>query len=368
MNHVAVECIGLSKSFGTVRALEDLTLTVQRGEILALLGPSGCGKTTALRLISGFETPDAGQIYVGGRLVAGDTLFLPPERRCVGMVFQNYALFPHMTVFQNVAYGLSRGENRAARVREVLKLVALTGLEERLPHELSGGQQQRVALARALAPRPEVLLMDEPFSNLDAGLRAQVRQEVREILKVTNTTVIFVTHDQDEALLMGDRVAILHAGRLEQVGTPEEVFHTPATRFVADFLDMADFIPARLTPTGIETELGFIEQPVPGLPGRRLEVMVRPHDVVLHPDPAGACVVIDRQFRGAEHLYAVRLPSGSVVRSTQPHTLELPIGSRVQAKAAPGHALVCFDGHTAIPCADCELPGIGCWLGRSAAD
>lgn len=350
MSHVAVRCVGLSKAFGTVQAVDRLDLTVQHGEILALLGPSGCGKTTALRLIAGFETPDAGRIEIGGRLVAGEGVCLPPEQRHVGMVFQNYALFPHMTVAENVAYGLKRGRDRAARVQEVLELVALSGLEARLPHELSGGQQQRVALARALAPQPEVLLMDEPFSNLDAGLRAQVRREIRAILKVTETTVIFVTHDQDEALLMGDRVAILYAGRSEQVGSPEEVFHTPATRFVADFLDLADFLPGELVQHGIQTELGLLKQGVPGVPGRHVDVMVRPHDVALHPDSRGPGVVVDRQFRGAEHLYSVRLPSGLMIRSSQPHIVDLPLGSRVRVEADPGHNLVCFEGHEAIRC------------------
>ncbi|HYN88168.1 MAG TPA: ABC transporter ATP-binding protein, partial [Ardenticatenaceae bacterium] len=242
MSGYAVECTGLAKSFGDVRAVDNLSLAVRPGEVVAVLGPSGCGKTTALRLIAGFERPDAGEVRIGERVVAGRDTCLPPERRRVGLVFQNYALFPHMSVAENVAYGVRRGQDRAARVREILSRVELDGLDARLPHELSGGQQQRVALARALAPQPEVLLMDEPFSNLDAGLRAQVRKEVREILRVTNTAVLFVTHDQEEALLMGDRVAILHAGAVEQVGAPADVFHTPATRFVAGFLGVADFI------------------------------------------------------------------------------------------------------------------------------
>ena len=268
MSEIAVQCFQLSKQFSaTAAAVSDLDLTVRQGEILALLGPSGCGKTTTLRLIAGFETPTTGSIEIGGQMVAGPGGSLPPEKRRVGMVFQNYALFPHLSVADNVSFGLPRGPQRKIRVAEMLALVGLTGYESRLPHELSGGQQQRVAIARALAPEPAVLLLDEPFSNLDTGRRLQMREEVREILKRSGTTAIFVTHSQEEALYMGDRVAVMSAGRLIQMDTPEVIYHQPATRFVADFMGETDFLAGRVLPAGIETPLGMLMQDSEHTPG-----------------------------------------------------------------------------------------------------
>jgi iron(III) transport system ATP-binding protein len=358
-----VELIGVSKYYQGEQpaAVNDLTLSIYQGEVLALLGPSGCGKTTTLRLIAGFESPDGGMIRLGDQVVAGPGRWVAPEKRGLGVVFQDYALFPHLTVSENVAFGLHRlpRKQREARVQEVLGLVGLGAFSRRYPHELSGGQQQRVALARALAPSPLVVLLDEPFSNLDADLRVQMRLEVKRILQEAGSTAVFVTHDQEEALAVGDRVAVLRAGQLEQIDTPERVFHQPTTRFVADFLGLADFLPGSLTDQGIETELGLIPQPIPGTPGRPLEVMVRPHDISLRPDPQGCGVVVGRQFRGSEHLYMIRLPSGQQVASAQPHTVELPLGARVCPIADPGHHLVCFDGQQAITCPpDCQLPGI----------
>ncbi len=356
MNPIAVQCIGLTKSFGDTHALQDLDLTVEQGEILALLGPSGCGKTTTLRLIAGFEMPDAGTIAVGGRLVAGEGVYVPPERRRVGIVFQNYALFPHLTVAQNVAFGLKRDATQAARVREVLALVGLTGLEDRLPHELSGGQQQRVALARALAPQPDVLLLDEPFSNLDAGRRVRIREDVREILKASGIAAIFVTHDQEEALFMGDRVAILNAGRLEQIGTPEDVFQSPATRFVAEFLGFPGFLRARVTPRGLETELGLQPQPVDLPPGTEVDLLVRPDDLTLRPDPHGQARITRCVFRGMDYLYQVVLPSGQKIQCLGPHTVRYPPGTPVRVELTPGHALSWFpiENGTSSPSSDGE--------------
>jgi iron(III) transport system ATP-binding protein len=340
----AIRCIGLSKSFERFRAVEGLDLALHRGEILALLGPSGCGKSTTLRLVAGFETPDEGRVEIGGRLVAGPGICLPPEKRSVGMVFQSYALFPHLTVAQNVVYGVRQAKARAGRVQEVLALVGLSGLEARMPHELSGGQQQRVALARALAPRPEVLLLDEPFSNLDAGRRGQVRHEVREILKVSGTTALFVTHDQEEALAMGDRVGILYDGRLEQVGTPQEVFQAPATRFVAEFLGIPDFLPARVTQQGLETELGLAHSHAAvHLPlGTGVDVLVRPDDLALRQDPEGGARIARCVFRGMDYLYHVLLPSGREVRCLGPHTDCYAPGTPVRVELTPGHTLTWF--------------------------
>ena len=255
---------GVSKRFATssapIVAADEVTLEVGKGELIALLGPSGCGKTTTLRLIAGFERVDSGLVEIDGRVVASKGVHLPPQLRRVGMVFQEYALFPHVNVLANIQFGLRRlpEEARAARTREVMELAGLSGLEERMPHQLSGGQQQRVALARALAPHPALILLDEPFSNLDAGLRARVREEVREILRAANTTAIFVTHDQEEALSLVDRVAVMLDGRVEQVAPPHELYANPASRAVAEFIGEANFLPGVGQGETIECELGVV--------------------------------------------------------------------------------------------------------------
>jgi iron(III) transport system ATP-binding protein len=346
----ALECRGLAKRFGEVRAVDGLDLTVLPGRVLALLGPSGCGKTTILRLIAGFEQPDLGTITVGGRAVSQPGLSVPPEQRRVGMVFQEGALFPHLTVAQNIAYGLSRGNGRSARINEVLALVGLDQQRHRMPHELSGGQQQRVALARALAPRPEVLLLDEPFSNLDPRLREQVRQDVLGILRDGNVTAVFVTHDQEEALFVGDDIAVMSQGRVEQTDSPEGIFHRPATRFVAQFIGMVDFIPAWREGNRLMTEVGSVAWPgLPSLPAPeagdgvssdgRLEVMVRPDCLDCHPSDRGQGRIIAREFRGAFYLYRASLPSGHSVRCLVSHVHELSMGTTVSVGLRQGHAL-----------------------------
>jgi iron(III) transport system ATP-binding protein len=311
----SISCVDLSKSFGDVRAVDGLALNVQEGSIAALLGPSGCGKTTTLRLIAGFERPDAGTISVGGRALAGPRTFVPPDRRRIGVVFQDYALFPHYDVAGNVAYGLGRRADRS-RVAEVLELVGLTGLAERSVDELSGGQQQRVALARALAPTPELILLDEPFSNLEAGLRERLREEVREILGETGVTALFVTHDQEEALSLAEQVAVMRAGRIEQAGTPEEIYSRPASRWVAGFLGEIEVVPGDAADGRVVCELGSL----PAEPSRSgpVDVLVRPESVAIGisgPASAAEADVIGRRFYGHDQLIELRLPSGRTVRS-----------------------------------------------------
>ena len=342
MRPPAIRCFGLSKRFNTVEAVYQVDLAVDHGQTMVLLGPSGCGKTTLLRLIAGFELPDAGTLAVGGQLVSGPKYLLPPEKRRVGMVFQDSALFPHLDVLRNIGYGLRRDLTRVERVREVLELVGLQGMEHRMPHELSGGEQQRVALARALAPRPAVVLLDEPFSNLDTGLRARVRADVRQILTEAEATSIFVTHDQEEALFMGDQIAVMNQGRIEQVDSPERIFHRPATPFVARFMGVADFLAASVEGDVLVTEMGMLPRPTEASPDAKVEVMVRPDDVSIHPDETSQARVVDRVFQGGHYLYRVRLPSGAVVHSLMQHYQTYELGTAVAGRIDPGHALMCF--------------------------
>jgi iron(III) transport system ATP-binding protein len=325
-------------------AVNDISFELDDGEILVLVGPSGCGKTTTLRLIAGLERPDAGIVRIRGRVVASASDFVPPEQRGVGMVFQDHALFPHLTVFENVAFGL-RGQKSAqtrATVNEMLNLVGLERLAGRHPHALSGGERQRVALARALAPRPTLVLMDEPFSSLDADLRGEVREQVRGILKAMRASVVFVTHDQEEALYMGDRLAVFQRGRLEQMGTPEQIFHASATRFVAEFMGNSDFLVGEVTPEGIRTEAGLWHQPAALPAGATVEIALRADDVDFHLHEAGNGVILERFFRGAFNVYRLRLDAGQVLHALKAHTEILPVGARVRAFISAGHPLSVF--------------------------
>jgi iron(III) transport system ATP-binding protein len=325
----AIRARDLTKSYAGIVALDRFSVDVWPGGVLTLLGPSGCGKTTALRIIAGFERPDAGTVDIDGTpVVGGSGEFVPPERRRVGMVFQDYALFPHMTVGANVGYGIERRPDRRRRVNEVLELVGLHGLEDRMPHELSGGQQQRVALARALAPEPGVILLDEPFSNLDAGLRDRVRRELREILVEARTTTVFVTHDQEEALAMSDIVAVMRDGRVLQAAPPDELYLRPLDPWVAGFLGDADFL------TGYAAA-GVVETPIGTFPCDRtgpVKVMVRPEAVHVFPDPDGDLWVADREFFGHDQMLTLAMAGGGTLRARLGPRPHLERNDRVRVK------------------------------------
>lgn len=342
---------GVTKHYGSAVGVDTLELTIPAGELVTLIGPSGCGKSTTLRLAAGLERPDSGTIRVAGEVVAHGRRFVDPERRRVGLVFQDYALFPHMTVGQNVEFGLDRlhRTERRARAGEVLDLVRLAHLADRYPHELSGGEQQRVALARALAPRPAVVLLDEPFSSLDESLRAQVRRDTVATLQETGTTGVLVTHDQTEALSVGTRVIVMRGGIIEQTDTPEKVFEQPATRFVASFMGDADFLPARVHRALLTCEIGVVST-VPGWANSdvAVDVVLRPHEVALHPDPQSPARVSAVEYHGAFVLHHVRLASGRTLRSWQPHTVRHPIGTAVAVTVAAGTTPTLLLGDRAI--------------------
>lgn len=333
----------LTKLFnGNVKAVFDLTLEVKEGEFFSLLGPSGCGKTTTLRLIAGLERPDGGMITIGDSVASGG-LWIPPEKRGVGMVFQDYALFPHMTVFKNIAFGLRGcGKNEVGeKVTEMLELVGLAGMTDRYPHELSGGQQQRIALARALAPSPRVMLLDEPFSNLDADLRMELRSETKRILKESGTTAILVTHDQEEAFCLSDRVGLLNRGRLEQIGAPEEIYHKPASRFVANFVGRADFVNGRIDGESVISDIGIFKcDAIKPLETSEVDLMIRPDDVDFDVDSRGDSTVIEAQLLGPEIIYGLRLHNNQIIHSIKPSTNMIGIGSKVRISVNPAHIRV----------------------------
>ena len=328
---------GVTRRFGSVEAVKATSFCVDRGEVVALLGPSGCGKTTLLRLIAGFETPDAGRITVAGEHVAGAGCWVPPERRRVGMVFQDYALFPHLTVTENVAFGIPR-KQRSARVPMLLALVDLCGLGGRYPHELSGGQQQRVALARALAPAPEAILLDEPWSNIDPHLRSELRDEVTAILRPLGVTVVLVTHDREEAFSLADRIALMRDGVIVQQATPEELYQDPASRWAAEFVGAANFVPGTVSNGLVRTSLGSF--PANGASAAvDVDVLVRPELLELAPDPTGMAEVVGREFRGHDVFYRVLLDGVELV-SQRPSNEVVPLGARVSIKVHNGRVPV----------------------------
>lgn len=332
-------------------AVDGVSLGLRAGDIGVLIGPSGCGKTTLLRAVAGLEPASAGEILISGQRVAGAGANVPPERRQIGMVFQDYALFPHLDVGKNIAFGLDRklrGAERQARVAEVLTLVGLEGTERRMPHELSGGQQQRVALARALAPRPQLLLLDEPFSNLDVDLRERLAHEVRGILKAAQATALFVTHDQLEAFAIGDVIGVMHEGHLHQWDDAYTLYHRPATRFVADFIGHGVFTPATLTQVGdqvtVHTALGPLtdgaECPLPAAfgPGE-CDVLLRADDIV-HDDHAPVkAEILRKAFRGSEFLYTLRLATGETLLAHVPSHHDHKVGEWIGIRAEVDHVV-----------------------------
>jgi len=329
MSESAISAQDVTVRFGDVAALRGFNLDVPIGSLVALVGPSGCGKTTALRSIAGFQTIDSGSISVRDRVVAASDTNVAPEKRRVGMVFQEFALFPHISVGENVGYGV-RGADRVQRVAETLKLVSLTGYEDRFPHELSGGEQQRVALARALAPRPDVVLLDEPFSNLDAPQRERMRRELKRIIRTAGVTALFVTHDQAEALAIADHIAVMRDGVVVQAGSPDDVYVEPVSPWVATFLGDAALFSGIAAGGVVSTRVGAIPTEFPD--GTEVQVMVRPEWVRPRRQDNGSGRIIDREFYGHDQQVEIELANGSTVDALVAGRANLHIGDRVSVE------------------------------------
>jgi len=354
-----LELKNLSKSYdGNALALDDISLTIEHGELVALLGPSGCGKTTTLRLVAGFLEPDAGTIAVGGEVIASPRMMVPPERRRMSMIFQSYAIWPHKTIFQNVAYGLKyRGVSRAEaadKVRRMLDVVQLGHLSGRYPGELSGGQQQRVALARALVVEPEILLLDEPLSNLDANLREEMRFEIRRLHDEFHFTSVYVTHDQSEAMVIADRICVMNQGRIEQVGSPRDIYERPRTRFVANFVGKTNLLSGSLKGNdGFDLGGGVVLPVTPqsaAAASGEVFVSLRPHDILLRPPGAGRdstdgyrtySGTVEACFYFGELLdYQVRIGEGRELRVITPPGRPFSTGGAVDVLIHPEHCVV----------------------------
>lgn len=322
-----IECRNIAKNYGTLSAVSDISLHLREQEFISILGPSGCGKSTLLRLIAGLEAPTAGQVFLQDKEISGKKISLPPERRRFGMIFQDFALFPHLSVEGNIAFGVNgSASEKQQRVKELLKLVSLLHLTKKMPHQISGGEQQRIALARALAPRPRLILMDEPFSNLDYQLRQQLRHDIRKILKHEGVATILVTHDQVEAITFSDRVLLMHDGKLVQSGTPKEIYQQPQTLWASSFVGEANHISVEWQAPELSSPLGLLD--VPEQIGKDTRVlMVRPEDFVLEScaDAETNGVVKTVDFSGSVQTIGVELKSGETVQvSGSPHILWTP--------------------------------------------
>ncbi len=346
-----LEVRNLRQAYGPQQVVRDLSFSLERGRVGCILGPSGCGKTTLLRCIAGFEPVTGGEIRLAGAIVSRPGLLVPPEKRRIGMVFQDYALFPHLNIAENIGFGLRSlgAPERKARVEELVRLVGLGESLTAYPHEISGGQQKRVALARALAPRPELLLMDEPFSNLDVELRERLSLEVREILNASGTTAVMVTHDQHEAFAMADEIGVMREGAIEQWDSAYNLYHRPASRFVADFVGQGVFLPAKvLSDHQVEIELGVLNGSVPydcsaGCDkcgkGCSAEVLLRPDDII-HDDASRLqAEVVHKAFRGAEIMYTLKLDSGRKVLALVPSHHNHALGERIGIRLDVDHVV-----------------------------
>ncbi len=329
-----LEVNNISKSYDRQAVVKNLSLSLQKGTLGCILGPSGCGKTTILRIIAGFEGIDAGEIRINQTIVSGRHILVPTEQRRIGMVFQDYALFPHLSIKDNVAFGLRNinGEKKEKRTDELLQLVRLADAAQKFPHEISGGQQQRVALARALAPEPELLLLDEPFSNLDVTLREQLSTEVREILKEQATTALMVTHNQYEAFAVGDEIGVIQDGQLVQWDTGHNLYHRPANNWVADFVGDGVLLPGRvIDDRRVQTGLGILEGQFkyPCQNGCPADVLIRPEDIIHDDASRFKAKILKKHFRGANILYTLQLPSGDVVLALVPSTCQHDVGQSI---------------------------------------
>ena len=337
-----IDIVDVRRRFDGPDVLNGVTLSIGAGESMVLLGPSGCGKTTLLRSIAGLERIDSGSIAIDDEIVSGSGRHVRPEHRHIGMVFQDWALFPHLTVAENVAFGLGKGERETARVAETLELVGLAGLGDRRPATLSGGQQQRVALARALAPRPRALLLDEPFSNLDTGLRVRVRNEVNALLRSLGITAVYVTHDQEEAFALGDRIAVMMSGSVMQVGTPAEIYDRPVTAAVSDFVGETNHVAGVMVDGGADTCLGTVAVPRSERVGQRVQVLIRPEHLAVAADTDGAASIESIEYYGHDHVLRVRLADGSLVAVRGAMAPSVALGDRVAVRYT-GPGSVAFD-------------------------